>query len=500
MSKLNDKQMLVAAVVVPALLIGGVGYLTWLDYEKIHAAEITDEHPEAAEVTDPEMWGERRKVQEIEKEMAQLQGEADLIGKREQDVIVYREIVQRDSQILPDKELVTEFTKTVDDFARQSGVVVTSVGDLNTVGGAGQAIARLPIRLSLQGSYDQFLKFLNLFETMPRIVNTRGFGITAGQRMSEDPSEQVVHGIALELETYVYNPGAGLSKPVEITNYERRKDDPVIQKLVRQQKAARVESYQLKPRINRRDPLVDPRRAQAGTDDGGVTQKDYEEQRRTVERLRHEIETLKEDVRLETQYLQERKYLQYVQIKALNDEKIQSLEIQVKEADSKVAVPELREQFQDEVVSPFTKLAGDRTKKGEDSIAVVTATHVKPFLDNQRTAQESKDYERAARIFKELEDFLAQKNRRLAEDAAPLVAEMRENARQAGVMIEFVSMKLVVTGIIRRPQGSLVILNGKTVRPGDHVDDKARCRLTDIRDDALVFELDDCEISLPLKK
>ena len=500
MSKLSDKQLLVTTILVPTLLVGGIGYMAWLDYEKIYAAEITPEHPEAAEIVDPEAWGERRRCQEIQKEMEKHRAEADLIAKREQDVIVYREIVQRDAQILPDKDQVNKLADTINEFERASGVSVTGVADLNLTGDPAQAIRRLPIRLALTGSFDQFLKFLNLFETMDRIVNTRTFSITAGGRMGDDPNAPATHGISLELETYVYNPGAGLAKPVDIPNYERRKDDPVIQKLVRQQKAARVERYQLKPRINRRDPLIDPRRSQAGTEDGGMSIEKYEELRKLVDSLKVELETLKEDVRLEQQYMQEKKNLQYVQLKTMNDEKVQRIEIAVKDADPRVTAQELREVFQDEVVGPFTKIASDRTKTAKDTVVVVLASHVREFLTRQQKAIEERQYERAAQVSKEFETFLAQGNRKLAEDAAALVAELKENARQSGVMIEFLAMNLKVSGLIRKADGSIVILNNKSRKVGDVIDDAGRCKLTAIKDTALVFEFDGYEIEHELDK
>ncbi|MCE9635967.1 MAG: type 4a pilus biogenesis protein PilO [Planctomycetes bacterium] len=494
MSKLSQKQLLLTTILVPTLLVGGIGYMAWLDYQKIYAAEITPEHPESAEIVDPELWGERRRCQEIQKEMEGHRAQADLIGKREQDVIVYREIVQRDAQILPDKDQVNKLADTINEFERASGVTVTSVADLNLTGDPAQAIRRLPIRLALTGSFDQFLKFLNLFETMDRIVNTRSFGIAAGGRQSDDPNSPAMHGISLELETYVYNPGAGLAKPVEIPNYERRKDDPAIQKLVRQQKAARVERYQLKPRINRRDPLVDPRRSQAGPEDGGVTQEKYEELKKLVDSLKVEIETLKEDVRLEKQYMDEKKYLQYVQLKTMNDEKVQRIEISVKDADPRITVQELREVFQDEVVGPFTKIASDRTKSAERTVLVVLASHVKEFLNRQAKAIEEHQYERAAQVQKEFDTFMAQGNRKLAEDAAPFVAELKETGRQAGVMLEFLAMNLKVSGLIRKADGSIVILNNRSRKVGDVIDDAGRCKLTAIKDTTLVFEFDGYEI------
>jgi Tfp pilus assembly protein PilO len=395
--RLTDKQLLLATIAVPVLVVAGIGWMAWLDWQRIYAAEMSDDRPEAAEITDPEQWGEKRKCQEIRKEMAKLHVEADLIVKRETDVIVYREIVQRDSQILPDQGLVNEFTNTIDDFARTAGVTVTSSAGLNETGDPNQAIRKVPIRLALSGSFDQFLKFVNLFETMDRIVNTKQFSLSAGTRSNDDPSLAPVHGISLEMETYVYNPGAGLSKPVEIAGYEKRKEDPAIQKQIRQQKAARVDKYQLKPRINRRDPLVDPRRSRTGPEAEGLSADQFEALRKVVDALKVEVETLKEDVRLEQQYLQEKKYLQYVQLKALNDDKVLRLETAVREADPKVVVAELREIYQDEVKTPFERIAGERAKKGDGGFQFVLRAHVAEFLEKQKTAFEAREYEKCER-------------------------------------------------------------------------------------------------------
>lgn len=504
MSKLNEKQLLVATVVAPALLIGGVAWLAWSDWQKIYAAEMTDEHPEAAEITDPEAWGERRKCQEIQKQMELLRGQADLIGKREQDVIVYREITQRDSQILPDNDFVVQFTKTINDFEKAAGVTVTSVGDLNVVGASGQAIARLPIRLSLSGTFDQFLKFVNMFETMDRLVNTRSFSISAGARQTDDPNSPVLHQITLELETFVYNAGAGLSKPVAIDNYDRRKEDPVIQKLVRQQKAARVEKYQLKPRINRRDPLVDPRRelTSAVSD---VAVEEFNRQKQSVERLRGDVQLLKEDVLLLQQYQQEQKYLQIAQLEGLIDERVQTLETAIKDADPKITVPELRDQFSEEVVAPFTRIASERRNPdgpdgGKRGPTILTRAQLVPFIEKQRAALEAKDYETVVQVGRNFDELVGKPRHKLAEDTAEIVAEIRENARVSAVAIEFLGLNLKVTGLIKKSSGSIVIINNKPLKVGAYVDDRSRCRLVEIRDESLLFEMEGCQFDHALDR
>ena len=73
-------------------------------------------------------------------------------------------------------------------------------------------------------------------------------------------------------------------------------------------------------------------------------------------------------------------------------------------------------------------------------------------------------------------------------------------SRAAAVMIEFLAMNLKVSGLIRKADGSIVILNNKSRKVGDVIDDAGRCKLTAIKDTALVFEFDGYEIEHELDK
>lgn len=496
MKALNDKQLLVATIAVPVVFVGAFAFLAWSDWQKVHAAEIRDDDVEgaAAAITDPEQWGELRKIHEIEKQIAELRKKADLIPKREQDVIVYREIVQRDSQILPDRDLVNALAQSVDQYARESGVALTKVSDLSLSGGdAAVAIRRMPIRMSLSGNFDQFLKFLNLFESMDRIVNVKSFSVTSNR--SDDPSKPPQHGVQLELETYVYNGSAGLAKPIEIANYERRRDDLVIQKLIRQQKAARVDKYQLRQRLNRRDPIVDPRRSLKDVP-VDVTPEEYEAQKTLVDRMKIDLELLKEDLRLEALYVAEKKYVQLAQIRPIIQDKVREFEAALREATRKVTVIELAEILTDEIGNAFAQIRDQR--KHETGPVLMDRREVQGFLDSMRQFAETAAHEQVVKRMKEFEGFA--KNKKLTEDAEPLVAEMRDMAAEAQVMLDFLSLDIKVVGVIRQEQGSRVILNGKSRKVGDVIDAAGRCRLAAIKDESLVFDFDGFEIEHVLKK
>jgi Tfp pilus assembly protein PilO len=493
--RFSEKQLILGTIGGTTVLVAGFGALIWLDYQAIYKNEITDQNPGASEVTEPEEWGERRKIQEIRKEMEAAQAEADLVAKREQDVIVYREIVHRDAKILPEVDDVNNLAKTINDFEQAAGVRLRRIGDLSVNVGS-EAIKTMPIKLQLEGTFDQFLKFLNLFESQDRIINTRGFSITQGRAQGTGRDKVAVHDIQLDLVTYIYTPSAGLAKPVEIQNYDRRKDDPVIQKLVRQQKAARVDKYQLKPRLNRRDPLLDPRRP-GNTDAVTADPADVQKQRDLVEKIKFDLELLKEDVKQEQIFYQEHRYVAASAIKAIIDEKCTKLDAAIVAAEPAVTVGEIKETFHEEVVVPFEQIKGQRKMAvGPQQITRVETTK---FLESMKGSMEKREYENVAKLLTQFESLI--KGQVIADDATDVIDEMRALGREAKVMVEFLSLKVTVSGLILRPEGgSMAIVNGKTRRVGDFVDDKNRCRLKEIHENHLLFELDGFEIEHSMDK
>ena len=495
MGRFSEKQLILGTIGATTVVCAGFGALIWLDYQAIYKNEITDQNPSATEVTDPEEWGERRKIQEIRKEMEAAQAEADLVAKREQDVIVYREIVHRDAKILPEVDDVNNLAKTINDFEQASGVRLRRIGDLSVNVGS-EAIKTMPIKLQLEGTFDQFLKFLNLFESQDRIINTKGFSVQAGRVTGQGRDKVAVHDIQLDLVTYIYTPSAGLAKPVEIQNYDRRKDDPVIQKLVRQQKAARVEKYQLKPRLNRRDPLVDPRRSGAnGPND--VTPEDMQKQRDLVEKIKFDLELLKEDVKQEQIFRQEHRIVAAEAIRQIIDEKCAKLDAAITQAEPSITVGEIKELFHDEVAVPFEQIKGQR--KLESKPQQITRADTAKFLESIKASMEKHEYENVAKQLTQFEALI--KGQPIAEDATDIIEEMRAIGREAKVMVEFLSLKITVSGLILRPEGgSMAIVNNKTRRVGDFVDDKNRCRLKEIHENHLLFELDGFEIEHSMDK
>jgi Tfp pilus assembly protein PilO len=493
-SRFTEKQLVLMTVGAGVLVAAGLGFMTWLDYEAVYKNEITDQNPAAAEAGEDD-WGERRKIQEIKKQMEAAQAEASLIGKREQDVIVYREIVARDAAILPEVDDVNNLADTIDGYVKQSGVSLRQVSDLSIHPGS-EAIKTMPIKLSISGTFDQFLKFLNLFENLDRIINVRGFSVQAGRGVPGARDRKPTHDIQLDLVTYIYTPSAGIAKPVEIANYEHRKDDPTILRLVRQQKPARVDKYQLKPRINRRDPLVEARRP-GGADANAGDPADVQQQRERVDKLKFDLEVLKADVQQEEQFVAEKKYVPLATLKPMIDAKCGKLDAEIASALPTITASELREAFNDDVVAPFEQIKGRR--KLVALPVVFSAAEAQKFKDKMQTAWDAHKYEV---VVKTLSDFEALvKNQTIAEDATQIVVDMRSFAKDAHGMLAFEALKIHVDGLVlQQGAGSIVLINHKSYKVGDAVDQAGHCKLKDIQQNKLVFDLDGLEIEFDLNK
>jgi len=259
--------------------------------------------------------------------------------------------------------------------------------------------------------------------------------------------------------------GIGLFLPI-VAAYDKRKDDPVIQKLVRQQKAARVDKYQLKPRINRRDPLIDPRRP-GGADAAAGDPADVQKQRDLVDQLKFEMEVLKEDVRQEQAFVQEHKYVALASIKPMIDEKCAKLDTEITQAEGVVTVPELREALHDDVIVAFEQIKGQR-KFNSSLPVVVSRKQTLEFLEGMKASMETHEYEKVTKALAEFEKLM--KGQVIAEDAGEVVDEMHALAKEAQVMTEFLGLHLAVTGLINKRDGSIVLINNKARKVGDFVD------------------------------
>jgi hypothetical protein len=419
-------------------------------------------------------------------------------------VIVFREIVERDSAILPDESEINEFINVIGEFEKYSGVVVTQVQGLSRRDrgrgkGKREAIIKIPMKIKLRGSYDQFLRFLNHFENYDRFVRISGFSIAQGSHLGPGGAPQ--HEINLELVTYQYNPGGGPVKRVEIPNYERRKQDLEVQKRIRQSKPAHIEKYPLKPRISRRDPLLDPRETETPVADDGVDPEErFKQEKQLLEKLVLQVSLLQEDVRMEEKLRKNHDFMRIVPITKAIEERINQLDFQIQDvlAGKRITVPELKDEFISDVVQPYEQV--------KDRRAVAQKVHLILQRDQvfkmYRTMQEKYEAEEYKDVITVYQGFLQlSEGKRIDEEAKPLQEQMLALATNAEKIVKFESEALDIDGVIIDPKRrSYTIINGRILAEGDTVDADGKIKIRKIDHSVIEFVYQDVVIKKHLRK
>jgi len=473
--RFTEKQLTITTIVVAVIIAGLFAYLIYEDLSKI------DE--------------EKANIENLTSQIRTADAEIAKKPARETDVIVNREIVERDSKILPDESEINDFINVIGDFEKYSGVVVTQVQGLKERAGSGtSAILKIPLKLKIRGSMEQYLKFINLFENHERFVRISGFSIAAGRFVDENGNRQ--HDIGLELETYQYDPKGGQVKRVEIPNYERRKQEIGIQKRIRAEKPAHIEKYQMKPRINRRDPFEDPREAETPDElTGDEQENDITVQRATLDELVLEVGMLSDDVRMEQQFKEEHKYMRLAAVARAIDQRMSTLDFRLSDvlANREITIPELKDEFNKKVVAVYEQIKEQRKSSAEHQDVLIERKQVWETLQKMKTKFESGEYDDVIQTYQGFERLT--EGRHFSPDAEPVKEQMDILAQQAQVINKFESEPLKIEGVIIDPKkSSFAIINGHILSEGEFVDSEGRIKIMQISQNEIVFEYQKVEI------
>ncbi|TAJ18197.1 MAG: hypothetical protein EPO68_08305, partial [Planctomycetota bacterium] len=238
-----DKTLLLAGG-ASVLVLGGLGTLIWWEYGAIaEASTARDSLREDAE---------RARTQ-----LAKGPG-------LERDVIVQRELDAAMRQILPSDQEITEYVRTLQAFAENSGVSISQLKKKNQGRDDKQSKAdfqKVGYEITFAGDAFQLLSFLSLVERHPRFMSVNTLKLTAAKREDHkrngDKATEVHHEVQLEIESYVYQP-AEVGKPVDIEAYERKRD-LLSTEISKQRAALQLAAYDYRGQRGRRDPWVDPR-------------------------------------------------------------------------------------------------------------------------------------------------------------------------------------------------------------------------------------------------
>lgn len=463
MKNLSERQRLVLTILASVLLSGGLLAVVYSDRTEIEQIE-----------------GE---IEELDTRIHAAAVEAAKIPEREDKVLVFRAVEDRELAILPTEQRIADFQRGLSANLAAAGLRFTELPESSP---EDSELARgiRSTRMKLKGGGDaaSILKFMNMIENDPRLVAVKGFRITAGDRSRQAPGEPVQHDLELDLETYFYRPDRA-KDDLHIPGAERRLQEPRVQEAIQAFQPERPETYVLRPAASRRDPLVDPRKAKAK--DTGPDEEQWAREEAIVAELEARHRDIAEKVEMEKAYERVGDLFRFDRMRREVDDLSNDLKArleQVRELKS-VLLPELTQRLE-RIGASLEELRGTRPSRE----LVVTRTVAEEFRreleqDLARGAFGEMTSKGSAWV-----NFL--RGKRIDPDARPLM-EVIEGLMQKGrIHGEFQALALKVTGTIvhgEDPSRSLVVVNNRNVRVGDVLDEAGELVLESISAADVVF-------------
>jgi hypothetical protein len=418
------------------------------------------------------------------------------IPEREDKVLVFRAVEDRELAILPTEQKIADFQRSLSTFLHAAGL---SFSELPESSPEDSEIARgiRATRLKIKGGGDaaSILKFVNMVENDPRIVAVKGFKIGAGDRDLANPNAPVRHELELELETYFYRPDRNRQE-IHVPGAERRLQEPRIQEAIAAFQPERPETYVLRPAASRRDPLVDPRQA-VGRDDGPDPEQWEREEAISVE-LHTRLQEVKEKIEMELAFEGDGDLFRADRMRQEVDGMLNELRARLEQVRSlkQVILPELQVRVE-RVHSAVEELRSRRPQRD----LVVTRAVAQEFRAELERDIDAGAYAEVLSKGSHWVNFLRGKS--VEADARPLLDEVARLMTKGRVLGEFHSLAIQITGtIVHRedPSRSVALVNGHTVRVGDVLDEAGNLSVTAIDGEKIVFSYQGERVSVPTRK
>ncbi len=454
----TSKRFVLICAGVAVVALGGFGYLTWTDMERMEALDEESRGLEAA----------------IRKADAEIR----TIPTIENRVLTLREQVKNYVTILPDDAEIHAFVDKLTQFETESGVRVTKLDDTQarqrraSRKKSAQAFESIKYKLTLKGTTQQLLAFMDLLENeYERFVRIPSFRVQAfvdrqvGDEDLEDIERQ--HRIDLELETYIYNPkkrGAGhVAIRNEDAKLEALRESGALDTLGEDIVLVR---HDIEPRPDRRDPFVDPRIV--------IVRVSEEERQLQEERLR-ELGRQVADLRgaLEDE-VGEPNLVKRIALKDANDEFLNKFGKLVNELAEEpfFTAPDLAKEFESEVLGPVRKLMAERGGSGTTMLGVLGVRDIKHRVADMEKAARQEDYDAVVNLHEGVQKL---RERYQAPESLLPVFERSDALKEMAVAhLGFRAMGLKFGGRVvypRDPSRAVVIIDGRSFSPGERVNE-----------------------------
>jgi hypothetical protein len=476
-TRLTEKQLLLLTIGITVLISGGLGFLIWSDFRTIE-----EERARKADLD--------RQIESADKEIA-------LRPDREYKVIANREISDREVAFLPEEEEIETFWEVLERFAQDAGVRISEIGTSQVQrsgrdkkGAAETTISTVPQVLSLRGTVDEFLRFINMIENYERIINVSEYSINAGEAPDEDGKPR--HGIRLALTTFTYSKKIA-STIVSIPKYEEKKEHPEVKKALSRIKVQEKETYTLPLSIQRRDPFVSVRKRPDSTSVDPTGAPDPVYQGGLIDNIVDLVQTLQQGLSFEEELTRRGDLWRLTAQRKENKETYTALAETIATANKEVTIPELRERFKKDVTVPWSAIQKrmDEMKINNPRLGLQQVQDWKARISKLHDEHKWAEVESESRGFRD-----ASKNgQHVEDDAKDLVQIIFELQRSAKVIDGFEKRKIEITGILYSHRGSSVaVVNSKQMTVGEALDADGQVVVVEIGEDYVIFETEGVEI------
>ncbi|MCB9876166.1 MAG: type 4a pilus biogenesis protein PilO [Planctomycetes bacterium] len=391
------------------------------------------------------------------------------IPNLEKDVIILRENLDEYVKILPDNKELTEFTRTLNKFERQTGILSTGLTNKNVRPGKTKGnFTPIEFTYDMTATLWQALKFINLIENYERFVSITDFSIVpGGQRGGEQQRDgDAVHTVKLTMQTYTYNKAGG-AKEVTIPHYADRKEE-LREEIWNRMQAIRIDRYEHKGVQGRRDILVDPRERGGDLRLDGLSQAD---QRAILDKYVDELKQLAEMLK-HIRSGEATMFEQYTLDKRFRAE-LATMLAGIEGDGARLSYGPVKLRWANEVIGPLDQLQQQLDNQPVDE------QRQDPYLPAADLAQLVSDLEsdcNGGMLEQARERFEAVAERvqvPTGDERYDLAVQARSWMVKATTALDFKGLDLRLQGVIVNEIGrSGVLLNGEVFEEGDFVSDE----------------------------
>jgi Tfp pilus assembly protein PilO len=452
--------------------MGGLGWLIWSDMQAVEEEEA--------------------KIELLHQQIASAEQEIAKIPERESQVIADREIADREVTFLPSEDDIESFWEVLERFAAESGVRISEISPSKApTRGSKGPIQTVSQTMTVRGTVDEFLRFINLIENYDRIINVTEFTIGSAKNADEDGKFR--HGIKLALSTFTYSKRIA-NTIVSIPQYEKKRQTPEVKRWLSRIKIQEKESYTLRTSLGRRDPFVNVRR-EVEDIDGPEAGADRERAEALLENLTESLQLLNTGLEEEKLLKERGDIFRLAQAIKENRQLMADLVRRIEQLrqDKVFRDPRLAERFRQEVLEPFETLR-KRIEAADTERPPMALDEVKARYEVIAKHFGERKWDEVTKGVRNFMD-MTQDGQHVVEEARSIVENIADMLRRSAVIREFKKRQIEITTIIYSPNGlSLAIINGKSKSEGDALDNDGRVVIAEVGEDFVIFETEGVEI------